>query len=73
MGARTVAVVASNWSMLRNEKYGSLCGWRLSLPQMPAYAWIDVPEPGSTEFAALRLPPLQLTWVPLKVWEPPIW
>ncbi len=36
MGARTAAVVASNWSMLRKEKYGSLCGWRLSLPQMPA-------------------------------------
>ena len=33
---RAAAVVASNSSMLWKEKYGSLCGWRLSLPQMPA-------------------------------------
>ena len=35
-GLRAAAVVASNWSMLWKEKYGSLCGWRSSLPQMPA-------------------------------------
>jgi hypothetical protein len=34
---------------------------------------IEVPEPGSTEVAPLRLRPLQLDWVPLKVWLPPIW
>ena len=34
---------------------------------------IDEPLPGSTELAALRLPPEQLRCVPLKVWWPPNW
>ena len=40
---------------------------------MPAYAMIDEPLPGSYELAALRLPPEQLYWVPLKVWLPANW
>ncbi len=34
---------------------------------------MDDPLPGSTELAALRLPPEQFSWVPLNVWLPPNW
>ena len=34
---------------------------------------IELPEPGSYADPALRLPPEQLTSVPLKVWGPPNW
>ena len=34
---------------------------------------IEVPLPGSTELAALRLPPEQLPLTPLKVWLPANW
>src|SRR5262245_30066550 len=50
---------------LRCEKYGSECAWRSSVWQMPAYAMIEEPEPGSTDVEALRLPPEQLSCVPL--------
>ena len=57
--------------MLRCEKYGSLWGWRLSVAQMPAYAMTVMPLPGSTDVAALRLPPAQepLMSAPLNVWS----
>ena len=66
-----VYVEISCW--LRCEKYGSLWAWRSSVRQMPAYAMIDEPEPGSTEVAALRLPPEQLSWLPLNGWLPLNW
>jgi hypothetical protein len=70
IGGRTeVTYVVISWK-LRCDQYGSLCGWRLSCRQIPAYAMIDDPEPGSTEFAAFRFPPEQLNWLPLKVWLP---
>jgi hypothetical protein len=52
---------------LRCEKYGSLWGWRSSVRQIPAYAWIEEPLPTSTDCAALRLPPEQFSWLPLNV------
>ena len=41
--------------------------------QMPAYAMIEEPEPTSTELPALRLPPEQFSWLPLKGWLPLNW
>ena len=58
---------------LRSEKYGSEWAWRSSVRQMPAYAMIDEPEPGSTDVAALRLPPEQFSCVPLNGWLPLNW
>ncbi len=58
-------------SMLRCEKYGSECGWRLSSPQMPAYAMTVMPLPGSTD-AAPPLPPHDPFW-PLNVWSASNW
>ena len=58
---------------LRCEKYGSLCAARSSVEQMPAYAMIDEPEPGSTDVAWLRLPPEQFSWLPLNGWLPLNW
>ncbi len=66
-----VYVEISCW--LRSEKYGSLWACRSSVRQMPAYAMIDEPEPGSTDVAALRLPAEQLSWLPLNGWLPLNW
>ena len=67
---RTYAVISSK---LLAWKYGSLCGWRFCEPQIPAYAMIVEPLPGSYAAEPTRLPPPQEPRLPLNVWFPPNW
>ncbi len=81
----TVAMWACISSKLRELKYGSDAlppspAWpwpgccRSSNPQIPAYAWIVEPLPGSTRLIwENEAFPLQLPLEPLNVWLPPYW
>ncbi len=62
----------STASRLAAEKTGSLCVWRLSAAQIPAYAMIVEPEPGSTAESLARAP-AQPPAAPSKVWSAPNW